>query len=533
MMPKPRLSILIPNFNNGPSSSKDGKTDLIGDLCQSLWDTLADDPTPLEILAFDDGSTDESLQTLRDWSAKTWRGGEPFLKLMEDEHCGVLSITANKLVLASQGEILARLDGDIVIHTQNWASILCEAFDTGPKDLAVIGPKQLSPDGKVHSMGDFLLHPKGYHHLCGGLPSDMVTRAVEVDHVMGCFYCCTRALYDELDGYDEAYMRGQTVDFGLRSRLAGYRAWAIPTIEFTHRHTLRLDRATNADSDSGIDNSRQVFRDKWGFDRIAPDLDVARQRYANTPLLWNAQVFGVPAGVDTIPASAKPTSFDQSEWMRFNNDKAFAQWVMFKVSSVVQMLEQGFVDKVKPVVVPDCGSGIVVQILATRGIEAIGIERDPGHLQMAEEFSKHHASRAGYPGKAPRFILQTELRSLPIADNEAGLVCLFDRMEAHDNPVSLIHEARRISGEDGAVLAISKCPPVEHEQPLHPYRPPMPMQMANLIKAATGWRTLLEVQKDVPGVPMVVLATDRPLPEQQAPASNEQAPMTLQPATTG
>lgn len=106
-------------------------------------------------------------------------------------------------------------------------------------------------------------------------------------------------------------------------------------------------------------------------------------------------------------------------------------------------------------------------------------------------------------------------------------------MEAHDNPVSLIHEARRISGEDGAVLAISKCPPVEHEQPLHPYRPPMPMQMANLIKAATGWRTLLEVQKDVPGVPMVVLATDRPLPEQQAPASNEQAPMTLQPATTG
>lgn len=532
-MSNPRLSILIPNFNNGPASSKDGKTDLIGDLLQSLWDTLHDDPTPLEIIAFDDGSTDESLQTLRDWSVKTWRGGEPFLTLMEDEHCGVLSITANKLVRASKGKLLARLDGDIVIHTKHWAARLCEAFDYGPKDLAVIGPKQLAPDGKVHSMGDFVLHPKGYHHLCAGLPSDMVTRAVEVDHVMGCFYCCTRKLYDELDGYDEDFMRGQTVDFGMRSRLAGYRCWAIPTITFTHRHTLRKDRATNADSHTGIDNSRQVFRDKWGFDRIAPDLDVARQRYANTPLLWNAQVFGVPAGVDTIPASSVPSGFENSEWVRFNKDQAFQKWVMFKVGSVMQMIEQGFVAEDRPVVVADCGSGIVVQILATRGVEAIGIERETQHIQMANEFAQHHATRSGYPGKPPRFIPQTALRALPMSDGEAGMVCLFDRMEAHDNPVSLVREAKRVAGEDGAILAISKCPPITHDQPMHPYRPPMPMQMANLIKAATDWTTMIEVQQKTPGVPMVVLATERRAHGAKVAAPPSQAPLTMQPATTG
>ena len=532
-MPTPRLSILIPNFNNGPASSKDGKTDLIGDLLQSLWDTLHDDPTSFEIIAFDDGSTDESLKTLRDWSQKTWRGGEPFLTLMEDKHCGVLSITANKLVRASKGEFLARLDGDIVIHTKHWAKVLCEAFDNAPKDLTVIGPKQLAPDGKVHSMGDFVLHPRGYHHVCAGLPSNMVTRAIEVDHVMGCFYCCTRALYDELDGYDENYMRGQTVDFGMRSRLAGYRCWAIPTIEFTHRHTMRLDRATNADSDKGIDNSLQVFRDKWGFDRIAPDLDVVRQRYANTPLLWNAQVFGVPAGVDNVPASATPTSFDRSEWARFNADEAFRQWVMFKVSSAVQLVKQGYVSADRPVVVPDCGSGIVVQIMATSGIEVIGIERDLVHIQMAKEFAKHHASRQGYPGKAPAFLHQTELRKLPLDDAQASLVCLFDRMEAHDNPVSLEREAKRISGQDGAVLAVSKCPVLDHEQPMHPYRPPLPTQMAHLIKATTGWRTMLEVQAKTPGKPMVVLATDRPTPQREAGPAKDLAPMTMQPATTG
>ncbi|MEM9345286.1 MAG: glycosyltransferase [Planctomycetota bacterium] len=533
-MPTPRLSILIPNFNNGPSSSRDGKTDLIGDLLKSLWDTLSDDPTPLEIIAFDDGSTDESRQTLRDWAEKTWRSGEPFLKLMEDEHCGVLSITANKLVRASRGELLARLDGDIVIHTHHWAKVLCEAFDNGPEDLAVIGPKQLAPDGRVHSMGDFVLHPKGYHHVCAGLPSEMVTRAIEVDHVMGCFYCCTRALYDELDGYDEDFMRGQTVDFGMRSRLAGYRCWAIPTIEFTHRHTLRLDRATNADSDEGIDTSRQVFRDKWGFDRIAPDLDVARERYANTPLLWNAQVFGVPAGADITPASAIPSGLGQSEWVRFNQDESFRQWVMFKVISVVQLIERGFVQVDRPVVVPDCGSGIVVQILATRGIEAVGIEREIKHIELAEEFVTHHTTKGGgYPGKAPRFIHQAELRTLPMNDMEASLVCLFDRMEAHDNPVSLLNEARRLTGQDGAVLSISKCPPLAHEQPMHPYRPLMPTQLANLMMSTTGWQTMIEVQQKTPGRPIVALATGRPLPKQQPTPAKDLAPITLQPAKAG
>jgi glycosyltransferase involved in cell wall biosynthesis/SAM-dependent methyltransferase len=532
-MPTPRLSILIPNFNNGKASSKDGHTDLIGDLLQSLWDTLANDPTPLEILAFDDGSTDDSLTTLREWATKTWRGGEPFLTLMEDEHCGVLSITANKLVRASRGDVLARLDGDIVIHTPNWAAELCRAFDEGPKDLGVIGPKQLTPDGRVHSFGDFVLHPKGYHHLCAGLPANTVTRSVEVDHVMGCFYCCTRELYDELDGYDEDYMRGQTVDFGMRARLAGYRCWAIPTIEFTHRHVLRQVRATNADSDRGIDTSLQVFRDKWGFDRIAPDLDVVRERYRGTPLLWNAEVFGVAPGVDNVPASAPPADLDSSEWVRFQNDAAFRGWVMYKVNGVEQLIRDGLVSRDKPVVVADCGSGIVVQLLAKKGIEAVGIEREQGHLDLAQQLVDRDTQERTYPSKPPRFLHQTELRRLPMDDGSAALVCLFDRMEAHDNPASLVAEARRVAGEGGAILAISKCPPIGHDRPMHPYRPPSPVQMGGLIKAASGWDTRMDVQQKAPGSPIVVFATDRPIAQKPPEPKQDLAPLTLTPATTG
>ena len=119
-----------------------------------------------------------------------------------------------------------------------------------------------------------------------------------------------------------------------------------------------------------------------------------------------------------------------------------------------------------------------------------------------------------------------------MADGSAGLVCLFDRVEAHDNPVSLIAEAKRLVGDGtaGAVLAVSKTPPLQHDQPLHPYRPPMPLQMANLVKAVTGWRTMMEVQQQSPGVPMVALSTDRPLAQPGTESGSEQVPMTLEPA---
>lgn len=503
----PRVSITIPNFNNGKASAKDGTTDLMGDLLASLHATLKDDPTPLEILAFDDGSTDDSLQTLRDWAGKTWRGGEPFLTLTEAEHCGVLSITANKLVKQSQGEIVVRLDGDIVVHTPNWVQKLCAVFDEGPADLGVIGPMQLAPNGTVHAMGDFLLHPKGYHHVAAGMPAAMVTQAIEVDHVMGCFYCFKRKIFDELDGFDEAFLRGQTVDFGMRSRLAGHRCWAVPHIVFTHRHTVRgARRATTADTDKGIDTSRQTFFDKWGFDRIAPDLDVVRQKYAGTPLLWNGNVFGRPSGFGEVPVSAPSAGFEQSEWVRFNNDEAFRNWVELKVGTALQIRREGQADDPRPVVVLGCGSGVAVHLLAMQGVAAIGVERDGRHLALAKQVTDQTVQRGGYPGSAPQYVQMTQPRQSPLDAESASMVCLFDRMEAHPNPVALVKEADRLSGPSGVVLAISRGPELKHDEPMSPYHRYTPSELSMQVKAATDRPTLMEWLKDRPGRPIVVVA---------------------------
>ena len=98
-------------------SLNETKDDFVADLFESLVETLEDDPTPVEILVADDGSTDDSLHACRVWAEKTWKTGERFCTLEESEHTGVLSVVANRLTARARGDICCRLDGDIVVNT--------------------------------------------------------------------------------------------------------------------------------------------------------------------------------------------------------------------------------------------------------------------------------------------------------------------------------------------------------------------------------------------------------------------------------
>ncbi len=452
MSAPPRVSILIPNFNNGRASSRTGQRDFIRDLLESLHATLRDDPTPFEILVFDDGSTDDSIDTLRDWAAnRTWPDGRPFLTLMEAPHCGVLAVTANKLSRAARGDILARLDGDIICLTRNWVSRLCAIFDVGPPNLGIIGPKQLNVLGQIHEFGDWLLHPKGYHHNAHGLPRDAVSSAMEVDDAMGCFYCCRKEVYDEIGGYDETFLRGQTVDFGVRARLAGWRCWAVPDIEYIHAHSERGERQTDADSSGGLQKSIDRFEEKWGFSRLAPDLDYVRERFAGTPLLWNPKWVAAPpsafsedqSGTATVPS--EPT-----EWDRYRTDAALRTAIDLRVKVALDVIKQAGPRRL--VVHVGCGSGLIGHHLASRGVPYLGLDEQPAMIRLA----RAKVEQETYAGEPPRFDVIEDRRRLPVQGGRADLVLLFDVVEHHPNPVGLFKETARLLEPGGIVLLISK-----------------------------------------------------------------------------
>ncbi|MEM9914678.1 MAG: glycosyltransferase [Planctomycetota bacterium] len=485
MSAAPRVSILIPNFNNGRESSRDQAVDLIGDLLESLRDTLKNETTLFEVIAYDDGSTDDSLATLRRWR------DESFLQLIEAEHCGVLAKTANQLVEASSGDILVRLDGDITVLTPNWVSKLCAVFDQGPANLGVLGPKQLVEGGQwVHSFGDFVLHPKGYHHLYQGAGRHQVIRPAEVDHVMGCFYCCKREVHDTLGGYDENILRGQTVEFGMRARLEGYRCFAVPHIEFIHRHSLRDLRANHADTDGGIDVSRQSFKTKWGFDRLSADLDIVRERYAGTPLLWNADVFGMPAAeAYALAAGPKPT-IETSLWKRYGEDEAFRKQMDFRVT-IAQQIAQTRPAPLRVGII-DAADGLLAHLLAQHGMAVEACELSGDHVALGRQF----LAGKNYPGPTPVFVQQKDPRVLPWADASLDLVFWPTGIDRHPNPTPIMAEARRAMHETGVFAVVASTETyLAHE-------------LAVQVRAVNDWAVPTPQKTSHPDQPTVVLAAN-------------------------
>ncbi|MEE9212105.1 MAG: methyltransferase domain-containing protein [Phycisphaeraceae bacterium] len=517
---RPRVSILIPNFNNGRQSSRTGQRDLIGDLLQSLQDTLADDPTAFEIIAYDDGSTDDSLDTLRDWSTRTWPNGRPFLELIEAEHCGILAKTANILSRRAQGELLVRLDGDIICLTLNWVTKLCEVFDAGLPRLGIVGPKQLRLDGRIHAFGDWIMHPNGYTHIATGLDRYAIRHSMEVDHVMGCFYCCKKQVFDELDGYDENFLRGQTIDFGLRARLKGWSCIAVPHIEFIHAHGERQGRKTQADSRDGVMQALKTFEDKWGFSRIAPDLDEVRRRYAGTPLLWNARWFGQPSGdwsVEPPPqATNQPIQIQNTDWARYANDPGFKQAIDLRVAVAVDVVRQ--TSKPRLAAVVGCGVGLLPHLLALQGLTAVGTDRHRVHV----EFARQCVANQKYAGPAPRYEHQTDPRRLPLSDAEADLLLLFDQLERHHNPVGLLREAARVL-EPGKLMAIvSRRKPAREQAATDPEHRYHFGQLVTQVQAVGGWGLMSDPTRDDPSRDMILIA--KRLPEAAAVQMPDEAP---------
>lgn len=291
-MAAPRLSILLPNFNNGPEASRDGQTHFLRRLFDSFYETL-DGFQDWEFIVLDDGSTDSGLEELTRRERL-----DPRIRVIryESNSGGHIAKVMNELVRMSTAPVLLKIDGDITFRTKGWAQRLLAAFDRYSPEIGILGAMQYRPQGDVQGCGDYWLHPKGYHHIGKGMPPGSLRLPLEVDAVMACFMAFRREVW-ERSPFDESFVgRGaDEVHFEFSARRAGFRIWTIPSIEFVHHHSLRAPRSAAWDISSG-DRLESEMIARWGFG-YHPDLTAVRERYAGgDPLLWNVAWFdpGLP-----------------------------------------------------------------------------------------------------------------------------------------------------------------------------------------------------------------------------------------------
>jgi GT2 family glycosyltransferase len=328
MTGRPLVTILLPNYNNGP----------VLDLClQRLYEHTA--YPDLEIVAADDGSTDQSLDVLRRWRDS---GRFPAFKLVERKHSGIVS-TLNEALEHVSGEIIVRIDGDATVETPGWLETML-AFHTSDPRIGVTVAKIVLDSGLLHAAGVVAVDPEGLHDRGAGFSEPVGSRTVaghginppedaapewtrepaEVDSALGTWTMFSTDLARAIGGWDMAYepVWIEDLDFALSARRHDRKVFYLPDVRVIHRVSkrdprvvdrslhLRLyqanrrfghyvpqwikDAVTRRVAVGHVDPARQAilqrhcdhWRQKWGWDPLNPDMSAVRERWSGTEICW-------------------------------------------------------------------------------------------------------------------------------------------------------------------------------------------------------------------------------------------------------
>lgn len=305
------------------------------------------------------------------------------------------------------------------------------SFFTLDSALVAVGAKRLMPDGHVFSMGEFVIHPKGFHHHGKGVDGRCYRFPEEADVVAGGVLLVRTSAFDAaikyLGGLEALAGDLGLIQLGLALRHAGGRIAAAPQVVVTDHFTPMPRR-----------DEHEAFLANWGFDWRLPDLDVVRERYAGSGLLWNTKYLapGMPF--------EKYRDRGALVWESYEKAEVFRQRAHHLAQLVQRHAGNG------PVLDLGCGDGFFSHLFAQRGLDVIGV--DPEELGVAQ--AQHMTASRAYPGPRPTFRTADGTR-LPFENGHFALVTNFDVIEHLPNPIALLREAARVLRPGGHFIVVS------------------------------------------------------------------------------
>ncbi len=243
--PKPRVSVLIPVFNEfdvtlsclaALSAAK------LGGMC--------------EIIVADDCSTDPQMAALR--------AVKNLVLVRHAENLGFLR-SCNAAFAKCRGEYVLLLNNDTEI-LPGALEALVAALDADPQ-VAAVGPMLLYPNGRLQEAGCFV-KPNGETGMVG-LFDDPEAAQYQRDRDVA--YCSGAALMlrRELaprDLFDEAYRPAycEDVDLCLRLRAAGHRIRYVHTARVVHHLSVSSNATGIGRKLRGIARNQQTLLARWG-----------------------------------------------------------------------------------------------------------------------------------------------------------------------------------------------------------------------------------------------------------------------------
>jgi len=296
-------------------------------------------------------------------------------------------------------------------------------------DVTAVGAKRLDVEGRVFSMGELIIHPKGFHQLGQGANGEAYRFPEEVDAICGGVIAIDEAAFDRVDGDRLLAKPLGVLDLFLSLRATGGRCVAIPDVVVTDTSSL-LSGALVSHQD------HKAFIARWGFDWRTADLDAVRRRHGGSGLLWNVRFFG-----QAMPFA----KYEQRPCMHWSNYAEFEAYRQ-RADALTAMILQITPSSSPPAKVLDlgCGDGLFTHLIARGGAHGIGLDPEPAAVEQAAGRVSEEAAQGSYGGNpAPQFILG-QGESLPSEAGSIQTVAMLDVIEHLPNPVAILREVERV-----------------------------------------------------------------------------------------
>jgi O-antigen biosynthesis protein len=215
----PSCSIVIVNYNGLKYMNK-------------CLDTLQEIHYPkdkVEIIVVDNGSTDRSLQSVREKYSK--------VKIFENDK-NSFTRALNLAIDKSKSEFIAFLNNDVEVD-KNWLIEMVHTLEEHP-EAGCVGGKILFDDRKtINSVGhsqlpDYYFRDKGFEEIDAG----QYNQVCEADGICGGSILYRRSCLDEIGWFDEDYiMYFEDVDMAYRCKEKNYKILYTPkSIVYHHFH---------------------------------------------------------------------------------------------------------------------------------------------------------------------------------------------------------------------------------------------------------------------------------------------------------
>ncbi len=241
----PKVSIIIPIHNKFPVT--------YNCLCSILF---ASNKASYEVIVVDDGSSDESKDI-----PELIKG----IQYFRNETSLGFILSCNRGGKSARGEYIVMLNNDTEV-TAGWLDELILVFDTF-ENVGLTGSKLLYPDGRLQEAGGIVWNtgdPWNYGRNANPHdPRYNYTR--QVDYLSGASIMLPRKLWNDLQGFDEAFVPAyfEDTDLAFRVREKGYKVVYAPFSQVFHFEGISSGTSTSSGIKKYQEINRPKFKARW------------------------------------------------------------------------------------------------------------------------------------------------------------------------------------------------------------------------------------------------------------------------------